>query len=189
MQLGFYFDQSRCTGCYTCVVACKDFYDVPPGPASWMRVIAIEKGKYPKIFVAFVCLHCMHCAQPTCISVCPVGAISKREEDGIVVVDSEACLGNVKCAMFCKDSCPYTAPQFGAEEGAKIQMCNLCVDRWMEGKKPICVEACPMRAFDAGPLDELRSKYGDIREVEGFTLVEENKPSVVFKAREPELLM
>jgi anaerobic dimethyl sulfoxide reductase subunit B (iron-sulfur subunit) len=38
MQLAFYFDQTRCTGCYTCAVACKDWHDVPAGPASWMRV-------------------------------------------------------------------------------------------------------------------------------------------------------
>lgn len=188
MQLGFYFDQSRCTGCYTCTVACKDWHDVPAGPASWRRVSTIEKGKYPKLFAAFLSLSCTHCAEPTCIPACPVNAISKREADGIVVVDSEVCLGNVECAMLCRDSCPYTAPQFGAEEGAKIQMCDLCVDRWTEGKKPICIEACPMRALDAGPLDELQSKYGDTTEVEGFTFVAENKPSVVFKVRKPELL-
>ena len=104
-----------------------------------------------------------------------------------MVVDREVCLGNTECGMFCKDACPYSAPQFGAEEGAKIQMCHLCVDRWSEGKRPICIDSCPMRALDAGPLDELQAKYGDIREVVGFTYVRENKPSVVFKAREPEL--
>jgi len=51
MQMGFYFDQTRCTGCFTCVVACKDWHDVPPGPASWMRVTTVEKGKYPDLFV------------------------------------------------------------------------------------------------------------------------------------------
>jgi anaerobic dimethyl sulfoxide reductase subunit B (iron-sulfur subunit) len=38
MQLAFYFDQTRCTGCYTCVVACKDWHDIPAGPASWMLI-------------------------------------------------------------------------------------------------------------------------------------------------------
>ena len=37
-QIGLFFDQTRCTGCYACIVACKDWNDVPPGPASWMRV-------------------------------------------------------------------------------------------------------------------------------------------------------
>ena len=186
MQLGFYFNQSRCTGCYTCVVACKDWHDVPPGPVSWRRVLTIERGKYPKIFMAFLSLSCMHCAEPTCILACPVNAISKHN-NGIVVVDSGICLGNVQCAMFCRDCCPYSAPQFGPEKDAKMQMCSLCASRWAEGRKPICVEACPMRALDAGPLDELQAKYGDTRQVEGFTFWEKNKPSIVFKAREPEL--
>ena len=188
MQLGFYFDQSRCIGCYTCVVACKDWHDVPAGPASWRRVVTIEKGKYPKIQVSFLSLSCMHCAEPTCIPACPMDAISKREEDGIVVVDAETCLGNAECGTFCLVSCPYGAPQFDTEDGAKMQMCNLCIDRWTDGKKPICVEACLTRALDAGPLDELREKYGHTKEIEGFNLIEDNKPSILFKAREPELL-
>ena len=44
MQMGFYFDQTLCTGCYTCIVACKDWHDVPAGPASWMRLKTVEKG-------------------------------------------------------------------------------------------------------------------------------------------------
>ena len=188
MQMGFYIDQSRCVGCYTCVIACKDWHDIPAGPASWRWVTTIEKGKYPKLFVAFFSLSCLHCAQPTCIPACPANAISKRKEDGIVVVDREVCLGNVECPMFCKDACPYGAPQFGAEEGARMQMCHLCVDRWSEGGKPICVESCPMRALDAGLLDELQDKYDDLREVEGFAYIQETRPSVVFKAREPELI-
>jgi len=188
MQIGFYIDQSRCIGCYTCVVACKDWHDIPAGPASWRRVITLEKGRYPKLFMAFLSVSCLHCAQPTCVPACPVNAISKRNEDGIVVVDREACLGNEQCAMFCKEACPYEAPQFGAEEEAKMQMCDLCVDRWEDGKKPVCVEACPMRALDAGPVDELEAKYGVLKEGEGFIYINKNRPSVVFKAREPELL-
>jgi anaerobic dimethyl sulfoxide reductase subunit B (iron-sulfur subunit) len=40
-----------------------------------------------------------------------------------------------------------------------MQKCNLCCDRWESGHKPICVEACPMRALDAGPQEEMESKY------------------------------
>jgi len=59
----------------------------------------------------------------------------------------------------------------------------MCYDRWAEGKKPICVQGCPMRALDAGPLDEMEARYGGTREVEGFTFSEVTKPSVVFKAK------
>ena len=183
MQMGFYFDQTRCTGCFTCIVACKDWNDVDAGPANWRRVIAIEKGKYPDLFVAFLSTACYHCVEPACVSACPVDAISKRELDGVVVVDREACLGKDNCDM-CLQACPYDAPQFGAEENAKMQKCHFCLDRLAENKKPICVDACPVRALDAGPIEELRAKYGDIREAEGFVYSEKLIPSIVFKPKE-----
>ena len=182
MQMGFYFNQTRCTGCYACVVACKDWHDVPAGPASWNRLATIEKGKYPDLFVAFLTTACYHCSQPSCVSACAVGAISKRQQDGIVVVDREACLGKDNCDM-CLEACPYEAPQFGAEENAKMQKCDLCLDRLMENKKPICVDACPMRTLDVGPIEELRAKYGDIRESEGFVYSDGLIPSITFKPK------
>jgi len=182
MQLGLYFDQTRCTGCYTCVVACKDWHDVPAGPASWMRVSTIERGKFPNVFVAYFATPCCHCAQPACVSACPVSAITRNEENGIVVVDGEKCLGRDNCDA-CLVACPYGAPQFGAEENARMQKCDLCLDRWAEGKLPICVAGCPMRALDAGPLEELVAKYGGGREAEGFVYSAELRPSVVLKPK------
>lgn len=178
MQMGFYFKQSRCTGCDTCVVACKDWHDVPAGPASWVRVRTIEKGKYPNVSVAFMFLTCYHCEEPPCIPACPVGAITKREEDGAVVVDRETCLGKDSCEL-CLEACPYDAPQFGAEENAKMQKCDFCLDRLAENKPPICVAGCPLRALDSGPLEELKAKYGDGKEAEGFIYSSELKPSLI----------
>ncbi len=182
MQTGFYFDQTRCTGCCTCVVACKDWYDIPAGPASWRRVLTIEKGKFPNPFVAFLSTACYHCARPICVSACPVGAITKRSQDGIVVVDSELCLGKDSCDL-CREACPYDAPQFGAGEDAKMQMCNLCLDRLAENRNPICVDACPLRALDAGPMGELKVKYGEMKEATGFAFSAESAPSIVFKPK------
>ena len=182
MQMGFYFDQTRCTGCYACVVACKDWHDVPAGPASWRTVTTLEQGKYPDVFVSFFTTSCFHCAEPACLAACPAGAIAKRSEDGVVVVDQEKCLGKDHCDL-CLQACVYRAPQFGAEDNAKMQMCNLCLDRLDEGKKPICVAGCPMRALDAGPLEELKALYGDSEQAEGFVYSEDLKPSVVFKPK------
>ncbi len=182
MQVGFYFDQTRCIGCFTCVVACKDWNDVAAGPASWKRLITVEKGQYPDLSVAFLSTACYHCLEPTCASACPVNAITKRELDGIVVVDRETCLGRDNCDM-CRQACPYDAPQFGAEENAKMQKCHFCLDRLEENKKPACVDACPTLALDAGPIEELRAKYGDVREAEGFVYSEELVPSIVFKPK------
>ncbi len=182
MQLYFYFDQTRCVGCETCVVACKDWNDVPAGPASWRRILTIEKGKYPNLFVAFLSTSCYHCAEPDCISACPVGAIRKRDEDGIVVVAQEVCLGHDNCDM-CSQSCHYGAPQFGAEDNAKMQKCDFCEARWVQGKKPICVDACPMRALDAGPAHELKAKYRGNKEATGFVYFPKIGPSIIFKPK------
>ena len=182
-QMGFYFDQTRCTGCYTCAVACKDWHDVPAGPVSWMRVQAIENGKFPKPFLAYLCSPCYHCANPPCIIACPAQAIAKRESDGIVVGDKDKCLGKENCRQLCRNACPWKAPQFGTEENARMQKCDFCLERLEEGKKPICIEACPMYALDCGPLDELKKKYGDIVQAEGFRYSARFKPAVVFKPK------
>ncbi len=182
MQMGFFFDQSRCDGCFTCIVACKDWHDIPAGPASWMRVACVEKGRYPQPFVAFLVMPCYHCARPACAAACPADAITKRGEDGIVVVDKERCLGKGPCQA-CLEACPYGAPQFALEDGAKMEKCDLCLDRLTEGKRPICVEACPMRALDAGPLEELRRIHGDGQCAEGFSWRDAVGPSVLFKAK------
>jgi len=175
-------DQSRCTGCYTCTVACKDWHDIPAGPVNWRRVVKTEKGKYPHVFLSFHTISCLHCEEPACIAACPVNAIYKRKEDGIVMVDRDLCMGKDDCGL-CLEACPYDAPQFGEEENAKMQKCDFCADRWAEGKKPICVESCPMRALDAGPIEEMREKYGDNVEAEGFFYDSDNLPSIIFKPR------
>lgn len=182
MQMGFYFDQTRCVGCYTCVIACKDWHSVPAGPASWIRVLTVEKGKYPYVSAYFMLVLCYHCAEAPCVPACPVGAIRKRKEDGVVVVDKGACQGKNRCEL-CRETCPYGAPQFGAEDNAKMQKCNFCLDRLAKNMDPICVSACPLRALDAGPLDELNAKYGALTEAEGFVYFPEAKPSIVLKPK------
>jgi len=185
MQLGIYYDQTRCVGCFTCVVACKDWHDVPAGPASWMKVHSIEEGRYPDLFAAYLIRPCYHCEEPACVGACPVGAIVKSAQSGIVAVDREACLGLEACGGLCRESCPYEAPQFGAESEARMQKCDLCAERWSAGKKPICVEGCPMRALDAGPLDQLVLKYGDNRKAAGFAFHPDLKPAIVIKGKLP----
>ena len=180
-QLGFYLDQSRCSGCHTCAVACKDWNNIPAGPVRWRWVVSIEDGKYPYPRVVNLTLSCLHCIQPACVAACPAGAITKRQEDGIVLVDPEKCLGKENCAMLCKDACVYDAPQFGTEPNARMQKCDFCLERWAEGKKPVCVDACPLRALDAGPLAELKAKYGKVRKVAGFTYSTKIAPAIIFK--------
>jgi len=182
-QSGFYFDQSRCVGCYACSVACKDWHDIAAGPVQWRRIISREWGTYPHVYLTYLSLSCNHCATPACANICPAKAIIKRAEDGIVAVNRDLCLGNAACDSLCKKACPYGIPQFGEEEGAKMQMCTFCLDRIVDGKKPVCVEACPMRALDAGPLDELMKRYGAASEAAGFVYSRKTKPSIIIKPR------
>ncbi len=183
MQMGFYFNQTRCTGCKACSVACKDWNDIDAGPENWMRILYEESGDIPDLFVSYLISPCYHCEDPVCMPVCPPKAISKRDEDGIVVVNSEVCLGNKECNVKCLKACPYNSPQFGLEEGAKMRKCNFCLERHLNNQKPICVETCYTRALDSGSLDDLKSKYGNIQETSGFKYSERTKPSIVFKPK------
>jgi len=183
VQIGFYFDQTRCTGCSACRVACKDWHDIPAGPENWMRVEYTERGKCPEVFVAYMVAPCWHCEDPVCVAACPVDAIEKNETSGIVTVERKTCLGNLECDEKCRKACPYKAPQFGPEKGAKMGKCNYCLDRFEEGKEPNCVDACPVRALDAGTLEELKKKYGDIQSADGFNYSRRVKPAVVFKPK------
>jgi len=182
-QMGFYFDQTRCTGCFTCYVACKDWHNIPAGPAKWIRIKEIERGKFPNLFLTYIFVACNHCADPPCIKACPVNAITKRKKDGIVIVDNNKCLGKKECGSKCLKVCPWDAPQFGDKENAKMQKCDLCVERIEQGQQTICVEACPMYALDVGPIKELREKYGDNVNAEGFVYSEKYHPSIIFNPK------
>lgn len=156
-QYGFFFDQSRCYGCKACSVACKDWYDIAPGPEKWMSVYMWETGVFPRPRINVLAFSCGHCDNPVCMAACENGAITKDEKYGAVLVDSDLCQG----CRNCFDACPYGAPKFASDEpGTKMSKCTMCVDRLENGDMPVCVNACPMRALDFGPIEELVEKYG-----------------------------
>jgi anaerobic dimethyl sulfoxide reductase subunit B (iron-sulfur subunit) len=149
-QYGYYFDANRCIGCKACVIACKDWNDDKPGESVyWRRVTTVESGKLPNVRLSNQSLACNHCAKPACVAACPAKAISKRSEDGVVVVDRAKCIGCKTCGKVC----PYGAPQYGAD--GKMQKCDLCLDKIKQGKKAECDSACVGDALYVGPLNEL----------------------------------
>ena len=103
-------------------------------------------------------MSCMHCEEAACVTVCPTGASYKREEDGIVLVDPEKCMGCNYCAW----ACPYGARELDREEGI-MKKCTLCVDRIYdenlpkEERKPACVMTCPTTARYFGDFDDPNS--------------------------------
>ncbi|EAU0904303.1 dimethylsulfoxide reductase subunit B, partial [Salmonella enterica subsp. enterica serovar Cerro] len=165
-QYGFFIDSSRCTGCKTCELACKDYKDLTPD-VSFRRIYEYAGGDWQEgngvwhqnVFAYYLSISCNHCEDPACTKVCPSGAMHKRD-DGFVVVNEEVCIG----CRYCHMACPYGAPQYNAAKG-HMTKCDGCYDRVAEGKKPICVESCPLRALDFGPIDELRKKHGELAAV------------------------
>ncbi len=150
MQLGFIHNNVDCIGCRACEMACKDKNGLPPGPR-FRRVQYIEGGTYPEVFAFKINMSCNHCAEPACLPTCPTGAIFKRQDNGIVDIDSTLCIGCRRCEA----ACPYGAPQFDPTDNL-VKKCNMCVDEIDAGRKPYCVMACMMRVLDIGPIDKLR---------------------------------
>lgn len=182
VQYGFYFDQSRCIGCNACSVACKQWHGISPGPEKWMRVYQWETGAFPNVKLRFLAISCYHCANPICLRSCPNGAIFKEEGFGAVLIDREKCKGERRCSK----ACPYGSIVFARDEaGEKASKCTMCIDRLQEGKTPICVLSCSMRALEFGPLKELQERFGSLNTLEEMPPPRITEPSVVFKAADP----
>jgi anaerobic dimethyl sulfoxide reductase subunit B (iron-sulfur subunit) len=180
-QMAFHVDTSVCMNCKACEIVCKDKNNLPVG-VQWRRVIQYGGGTWvargevllvpENIFTYSVSIACMHCAKPKCLEACPAEAIVKRS-DGIVWIDPKKCQGR----RLCEDACPYGAPQFHAEKGIMTK-CDFCQDLLARGQNPACVDACSMRALHAGPLDELRARYGLTNAIEPLPLPKTG-PSIV----------
>jgi anaerobic dimethyl sulfoxide reductase subunit B (iron-sulfur subunit) len=181
-RLAFYYDSSMCSGCKTCQIACKDKNDLPLG-VNWRRVYEVTGGDWIQknkawisdVYAYNVSLSCNHCEDPICQKNCPTNAISKRE-DGIVLIDTEKCMGCKYCAWVC----PYGAPQFDDSKGVMTK-CDLCADYVDEGKNPSCVDSCPMRTFDFGDYEELKEKYGEETHIYPLPKPDVTEPSILIK--------
>ncbi len=183
-QKGFFFDQTRCTGCRTCSVACSDLHNLPVGMVL-RRVVEYEGGQWKKnsdgtwnqnVFAYYTSVACNQCSDPACVKVCPTKAHFKRAEDGLVVIDPAKCIG---CGM-CAAACPYGVPQLDTNT-RKMRKCDGCVERTSKGGMPVCVESCPERALEFGDIEELRKKHGKIAAVAPLPSSDKTKPNLVIK--------
>lgn len=179
-MLGFHFDATACNGCKACQVACKDKHDLPLG-VMWRRVVEYTGGTWstsgdvstPNVFSYYTSMACNHCENPVCVQVCPTTAMTQRE-DGTVFVDPDKCVG----CRYCEWACPYSAPQFNADTG-HMTKCDLCKDYRDTGQDPACVSACPVRALDWGPIEDLRAKYGTENAIEPLPDPSITRPNLV----------
>ncbi len=176
-QWAMVIDQSKCTGCGYCTLACQAHNDIPP-EIQWNRVSpAGEVGDK----VVFLPRPCMHCAEAPCVEVCPVNA-SYYRADGIVMMDYDRCIG----CRYCEVACPYQArsfnwrkfsgpnpavPKWGQPEVPRrprgvVEKCSFCYQRVDRGlalglrpgvdaeATPACVVACPTGARAFGDLND-----------------------------------
>ena len=95
------------------------------------------KATYEQAFMFYLPRICEHCLNPSCVASCPSGAMYKREEDGIVLVDQAKCRG----WRFCVSGCPYKKVYFNHRTG-KAEKCTLCYPRIEAGLPTICSETC-----------------------------------------------
>ena len=162
-QQAFYFDGTRCTGCKTCQMACKDYKNIDLG-ISFRHVYEVTigdtvkdaDGAFSTTCVSYpLSMSCNHCDSPVCFEKCPQSAIIKDADTGLMSIDEEKCIGCGTCAIVC----PYNAPKVD-EEKKKAVRCNGCAERVAAGEKPVCVEACPARALDFGDAEEM-AKMGE----------------------------
>jgi formate dehydrogenase iron-sulfur subunit len=141
-------DVTKCIGCGSCVEACQESNRQSPHEATRFDqdtfTYLVDRGSD-----TFVRRLCMHCEQPTCASVCPVGALHKLPT-GPVVYDPERCMG----CRYCMMACPFGVPTYEWHSAVpRVRKCQMCVQRGAKG--PACAEACPTGATSTGDRDAL----------------------------------
>lgn len=114
-RYGMVIDLDACSGCRACMMACKVENNTPEN-VFWMKVFRLEEHEYPNTTVSFLPRPCMHCDNAPCVKVCPVAARIKRD-DGLVVVDSDRCIG----CRYCMIACPYGVNNFQWTDPEKLQ--------------------------------------------------------------------
>ncbi|WP_102349311.1 4Fe-4S dicluster domain-containing protein [Bacillus sp. Marseille-P3661] len=165
-------DVTRCDGCRACMVACKNWNDLPPVPekfsgsyqshetlnAQTWNLITFKEHEDANGNFEWLFRHksCFHCNDAGCEKVCPENAISYTEF-GSVVVDNDACVG---CG-YCVEGCPFDVIQLAdyidekGKEYRKAQKCTLCTDRLYEGLMPACANTCHAEAIVFGEEEEM----------------------------------
>jgi len=129
---------------------------------------------------------CNHCLNPSCVAACPSGAIYKRGEDGVVLINQEACRG----WRFCVTACPYKKSYYNWSTG-KSEKCILCFPRIETGQAPACFHSCVGRIryfggllYDADKLPAAASvPEGELVDAHRGIILNPNDPAVVAGAR------
>jgi formate dehydrogenase iron-sulfur subunit len=158
-------DATRCTACEKCVLACTEHHALDRWRAERDRaeradglsanrlltVLKVDRGRFAR-------KSCMHCLEPSCVSACLVGGITKSPE-GPVVYDPDKCIG----CRYCMLACPFYVPRYEWDKTIPFMVkCDMCADRLAENLPPACVDACPQQALKFGDRDKLLREAHDL---------------------------
>jgi formate dehydrogenase iron-sulfur subunit len=144
-------DLTRCIGCRACVGACQEAHGFPVddaatelGVRAYTALVDLPQDRHVRKL-------CMHCVNPSCASVCPVGAL-KKTAAGPVTYDARICLG----CRYCMVACPFDVPRYEYRASVpSVRKCDFCADRLAQGRPQACVEACPAEATVGGTRAEM----------------------------------
>jgi Fe-S-cluster-containing dehydrogenase component len=183
----------RCIGCGMCVDACKTENDVLRVPfffRTWVERYVIhmdgevtvesigsgtsvpapeEEAEARRLRSFFVPKLCNQCDNPPCVQVCPVGATFKTQ-DGVILVDSDYCIG----CRYCIQACPYGA-RYLDPRTKTADKCTFCYHRITRGLLPACVEVCPTQARVFGELGTRSSPLHRMKRMNSLNVL---KPSL-----------
>ena len=143
-------------------------------------------GQFENTFMMYLPRLCEHCLNPACVAACPSGAIYKREEDGIVLIDQDKCRG----WRMCVSGCPYKKIYYNWSSG-KSEKCIFCYPRIEAGQPTVCSETCVGRIrylgvvlYDADRIAEAASKPDerDLYQAQLDVFLDPNDPKVIAEA-------
>jgi Fe-S-cluster-containing dehydrogenase component len=173
--VGLLYDATLCIGCKACMSGCKEANSLPlddtVGGKLWDTPLELSGKTYNVIKIyrhgtmenkdkavngfAHIKRSCLHCVDPSCVSACPVSAMTKDPETGVVGYDKDACIG----CRYCVAACPFGVPQFQYDTPTpQIAKCQLCRHRLAEGKIPACAQQCPTGATIFGTYRALSAE-------------------------------
>lgn len=144
--------------------------------------------EFEKSFMYYVPRLCEHCLNPACAASCPSGAIYKRKEDGIVLINQDKCRGWRECVS----GCPYKKVYFNWDR-KKTEKCTFCFPLIENGKPTVCSESCVGRIryigvilYDVDRIQEYASEEDDkkLYEKQLNIILDPNDPEIIEKARE-----
>lgn len=144
-------------------------------------------GQFENTFMMYLPRLCEHCLNPACVASCPSGAIYKREEDGVVLIDQDKCRG----WRMCVSGCPYKKIYYNWSSG-KSEKCTLCYPRLEAGQPTVCSETCVGRIrylgvvlYDADRIESAASTRDeeDLYEAQLRVFLDPADPHVIAEAR------